>query len=83
MIESTTLIGVLVGFTLLGIIIGRMINGGTGYCQLLMDNHILENTELNVSTIQQGLSLSDDIIKLDDNMIIDDLIKKDSEMFIV
>jgi DNA-directed RNA polymerase beta' subunit len=65
------------------IIIGRMINGGTGYCQLLMDNHILENTELNVSTIQQGLSLSDDIIKLDDNMIIDDLIKKDSEMFIV
>ena len=60
-----------------------MINGGTGYCQLLMDNHILENTELNVSTIQQGLSLSDDIIKLDDNMIIDDLIKKDSEMFIV
>ena len=65
------------------IIIGRMINGGTGYCQLMMDNDILENTELNVSTIQQGLSLSDDIIKLDDNMIIDDLIMKDSEMFIV
>jgi DNA-directed RNA polymerase II subunit RPB1 len=25
------------------IIIGRMINGGTGYCQLMMDNDILEN----------------------------------------
>jgi DNA-directed RNA polymerase II subunit RPB1 len=65
------------------IIIGRMINGGTGYCQLMMDNDILENTELNVSTIQQGLNQSDDIIKLDDNMIIDDLIMKDSDMFIV
>ena len=65
------------------IIIGRMINGGTGYCQLMMDNDILENTELNVSSIQQGLSQTDDIIKLDDNMIIDDLIMKDSEMFIV
>jgi DNA-directed RNA polymerase beta' subunit len=65
------------------IIIGRMINGGTGYCQLMMDNDILENTELNVSSIQQGMSQSDDMIKLEDNMIIDDLIMKDSEMFIV
>jgi DNA-directed RNA polymerase beta' subunit len=65
------------------IIIGRMINGGTGYCQLLMDNDILENTELNISSIQQGLSQSDDLIKLEDNMIIDDLITKDSEMYIV
>jgi DNA-directed RNA polymerase beta' subunit len=65
------------------IIIGRMINGGTGYCQLMMDNDILENTELNVSSIQQGMSQTDDLIKLDDNMIIDDLIMKDSEMFIV
>jgi DNA-directed RNA polymerase II subunit RPB1 len=65
------------------IIIGRMINGGTGYCQLMMDNDILENTELNVSTIQQGLSQTDDVIKLEDNMIIDDLIMKESEMFIV
>ena len=66
------------------IIIGRMINGGTGYCQLMMDNDILENTELNVSSTEQGLSQSDAIIKLDDNMIIDDLILKESEnMFIV
>jgi DNA-directed RNA polymerase II subunit RPB1 len=65
------------------IIIGRMINGGTGYCQLMMDNDILENTELNVSSIQQGMSQTDDLIKLEDNMIIDDLIMKDSEMFIV
>jgi len=66
------------------IIIGRMINGGTGYCQLMMDNDILENTELNVSSTEQGLSQSDAIIKLDDNMVIDDLILKESEnMFIV
>ena len=66
------------------IIIGRMINGGTGYCQLMMDNDILENTELNVSSTEQGLTQSDAIIKLDDNMVIDDLILKESEnMFIV
>jgi len=65
------------------IIIGRMINGGTGYCKLMMDNDILENTELNVSSMEQGLN-QDTIIKLDDNMIIDDLIMKDdSNMFIV
>jgi hypothetical protein len=60
-----------------------MINGGTGYCKLMMDNDILENTELNVSSMEQGLN-QDTIIKLDDNMIIDDLIMKDdSNMFIV
>ena len=65
------------------IIIGRMINGGTGYCKLMMDNDILENTELNVSSMEQGLN-QDAVIKLDDNMVIDDLIMKDSEnMFIV
>ena len=65
------------------IIIGRMINGGTGYCHLLMDNDILENTELNVSSIEQGLTQTDAVIRLDDNMIIDDLIMKESEnMFI-
>jgi DNA-directed RNA polymerase II subunit RPB1 len=66
------------------IIIGRMINGGTGYCELMMDNDILENTELNVSSIEQGLAQTDVMIKLDDNMIIDDLITKDSEnIFII
>jgi DNA-directed RNA polymerase II subunit RPB1 len=65
------------------IIIGRMINGGTGYCQLMMDNDILENTELNVSSIQQGMSQTDELIKLDNNMIIDDLISKDSDIFFV
>jgi len=65
------------------IIIGRMINGGTGYCKLMMDNDILENTELNVSSMEQGLN-QDAVIKLDDNLVIDDLIMKDSEnMFIV
>jgi hypothetical protein len=60
-----------------------MINGGTGYCKLMMDNDILENTELNVSSMEQGLN-QDAVIKLDDNMVIDDLIMKDSEnMFIV
>jgi len=61
------------------IIIGRMINGGTGYCHLMMDNDILENTELNVSSIEQGLAQTDTVIKLDDNMVIDDLILKNTE----
>ena len=66
------------------IIIGRMINGGTGYCELMMDNDILENTELNISSIEQGLNQTSAVIKLDDNLVIDDLIMKDSEnMFIV
>ncbi len=65
------------------IIIGRMINGGTGYCQLMMDNEVLENTELNVSSIERGLSQSDNIIKLEENTIIDDLISKDSNIFVV
>ena len=65
------------------IIIGRMINGGTGYCNLMMDNDILENTEFNVSSIQLGLSQSDVSIKLDENAIIDDLINKNSNIFIV
>jgi DNA-directed RNA polymerase II subunit RPB1 len=65
------------------IIIGRMINGGTGYCKLMMDNDILENTELNVSSMEQGLN-QDAIIKLNDNLVIDDLIMKDdNNMFIV
>lgn len=65
------------------IIIGRMINGGTGYCQLMMDNDILENTELNVSSIEQGLNETDVIMKLEENAVIDDLIEKDSNIFIV
>jgi DNA-directed RNA polymerase II subunit RPB1 len=64
------------------IIIGRMINGGTGYCQLMMDNDILENTELNVSSIEQGLNETDVIIKLEENAVIDDLIGKNSNIFI-
>ena len=65
------------------IIIGRMINGGTGYCNLMMDNDILENTELNVSNNQIGLIQSDMSIRLEENAIIDDLINKDSNIFIV
>jgi DNA-directed RNA polymerase beta' subunit len=65
------------------IIIGRMINGGTGYCQLMMDNDILENTELNVSSIEQGLNETDVIMKLEENAVINDLIEKDSNIFIV
>jgi DNA-directed RNA polymerase II subunit RPB1 len=65
------------------IIIGRMINGGTGYCNLLMDNDILENTELNVSSIEQGLNETDVILKLEENAIINDLIDRDSNIFIV
>ena len=65
------------------IIIGRMINGGTGYCQLMMDNDILENTELNVSSIEQGLNETDVVMKLEENAVIDDLIEKDSNIFIV
>jgi DNA-directed RNA polymerase beta' subunit len=66
------------------IIIGRMINGGTGYCDLMMDNDILENTELNVSSIEQGLNQTEMIFKLEDNLVIDDLIKKDSDnLFVV
>lgn len=61
------------------IIIGRMINGGTGYCELMMDNDILENTELNVSSIEQGLSQTDTVVKLGDNLVIDDLINKDND----
>jgi DNA-directed RNA polymerase II subunit RPB1 len=64
------------------IIIGRMINGGTGYCQLMMDNDILENTELNVSSIEQGLNETDVFIQLEENAVIDDLINKDSNIFI-
>lgn len=65
------------------IIIGRMINGGTGYCQLMMDNDILENTELNISSIEQGLNETDVIMKLEENAVINDLIEKDSNIFIV
>jgi DNA-directed RNA polymerase beta' subunit len=65
------------------IIIGRMINGGTGYCDLMMDNDILENTELNVSSIEQGLNQTEMIFKLEDNLVIDDLIKKDSDKLFV
>jgi DNA-directed RNA polymerase beta' subunit len=66
------------------IIIGRMINGGTGYCNLMMDNDILENTELNVTSTEQGLTQTDTIIKLNDNLAIDDLIMKDDQnIFIV
>jgi DNA-directed RNA polymerase II subunit RPB1 len=64
------------------IIIGRMINGGTGYCQLMMDNDILENTELNVSSIEQGLNETDVFIQLEENAVINDLINKDSHIFI-
>jgi hypothetical protein len=60
-----------------------MINGGTGYCQLMMDNDILENTELNVSSIEQGLNETDVVMKLEENAVIDDLIEKDSNIFIV
>jgi len=65
------------------IIIGRMINGGTGYCQLMMDNDILENTEINISSIAQGLNQTDSVLKLDENIVIDDLINKYSNIFIV
>jgi len=65
------------------IIIGRMINGGTGYCDLMMDNEILENTELNVSSIEQGLNETDVVMKLEENAVIDDLISKNSNIFIV
>jgi len=61
------------------IIIGRMINGGTGYCNLMMDNDILENTEINV---QPGTQEDSGII-LEENTIIDDLMNKDSNIFIV
>jgi hypothetical protein len=60
-----------------------MINGGTGYCDLMMDNDILENTELNVSSIEQGLNQTEMIFKLEDNLVIDDLIKKDSDKLFV
>jgi DNA-directed RNA polymerase II subunit RPB1 len=65
------------------IIIGRMINGGTGYCNLMMDNDILENTEVNVSNIEKGLNMVDNVIKLEENMLIDDLINKDSDIYVV
>ena len=65
------------------IIIGRMINGGTGYCNLMMDNDILENTEINVSNIEKGLNMVDNVIKLEENMLIDDLINKDSDIYVV
>jgi len=65
------------------IIIGRMINGGTGYCNLMMDNDLLENTELNISEIGVGLSQTEGVIKLEENTIIDDLINKNSNIFIV
>jgi len=65
------------------IIIGRMINGGTGYCNLMMDNDILENTEFNVSNIEKGLSMVDNVVKLEENMLIDDLINKDSDIYVV
>jgi hypothetical protein len=60
-----------------------MINGGTGYCQLMMDNDILENTEINISSIAQGLNQTDSVLKLDENIVIDDLINKYSNIFIV
>jgi DNA-directed RNA polymerase II subunit RPB1 len=63
------------------IIIGRMINGGTGYCNLMMNNDILENTELNVSNTQFGQT--DEITRIEENAVIDDLINKDSNIFIV
>jgi DNA-directed RNA polymerase beta' subunit len=65
------------------IIIGRMINGGTGYCNLMMDNDILENTEINVSNIERGLNMVDNVIKLEENMLINDLINKDSDIYVV
>ena len=57
------------------IMTGMAFNGGTGLCNVFMDNDMLENSELN----PRSKSNIENINKLDINPLIDDIIKRDVE----
>jgi DNA-directed RNA polymerase II subunit RPB1 len=53
---------------------GRVIKGGTGFCDIIMDNDMIEQSEVNDIIIQQGAT---SIVSIDTNPIIGDIIKRD------
>ena len=55
------------------IMVGKAIKGGTGLCEVLIDNDILENTEYNVSTVFKGNNIN----VLVNNPVINDIIQKE------
>jgi hypothetical protein len=57
------------------IMAGKVFRGGTGLCDILLDNEILENSEFNEYKVIKDET---DFIKLTSNNLIDDILKREN-----